>query len=140
LPHGGTQQAAKALGWRGLDVQEPQVRLRGELEGFGMRIEGRDALAEPVHERCLVFGTKGAKPAVVKNLHPMPPARPASPAHLGVHFRPHPSLLGEVGDDTARNVFAALGKAAVTLKRLEQDGKRSTGGAGFVGEQRRLVA
>jgi hypothetical protein len=33
-------------------------------------------------------------------------------------------LLGEVCDDRVWNVLAALGKAAVTLKRLEQDGER----------------
>ena len=66
-------------------MQAAQVRVRGALEGFGMRVEGHHALAEPVHERRLILGTKGAKAAMVQNLPPMPPARPACPVHLGVH-------------------------------------------------------
>src|SRR6266700_3393495 len=117
------QQAAQALrGW-GLDMQASQVRVCGTLEGFGMRVEGHNALAEPVHERRLVLGTKSTTVAVVQNLGPMPPARPAHPLRLRIHVWPYPNLLGEVGDESMRNVLTAFGKTPVILKRLEQDGE-----------------
>jgi hypothetical protein len=38
------------------------------------------------------------------------------------------------------NVRGAFGNAAIILKRLGQHGERETSGAGFMGEQRPLVA
>ena len=55
-------------------MQASQVRIGSTLEGFGLRVEGHNALAEPVYERRLVLGTKGTKAAVMQNVPSMPPA------------------------------------------------------------------
>jgi len=93
------------------------------LEGFGLRVE---VTTRSVSQSTSV-GSSSARKAQMPQYAEcaLDAGRLDRPVQSPRRTRlAAPDLLGEVRDDRVWNVLAALGKASVTLKRLEQDGER----------------
>ena len=100
---------------------------------------GYDSFAQPGDQGGLVLGAEQAEAAVLANLGALMPLCALTPLPLGVRFRWHADLSGEVGDDAAANVLAAIREASIELESFEQDGETEPGGARLVAEKFALV-
>jgi hypothetical protein len=97
------------------------------------------SFAQPGDQGGLVLGAEQAEAAVLANLGALVPLCALTPLPLGVRFRWHAGLSGEVGDDAAGNVLAAIREASIELESFEQDGEAEPGGARLVAEKFTLV-
>jgi hypothetical protein len=60
---------------------------------------------------------------MLTNLSALIPLCALAPLAFGVCFRWYASLTGNVIDDAAGDVFAAIGEAPIELESFEQDGE-----------------